>query len=72
MLIATAVVKPCMVKVDTKAPIRVLNLSPDGVTIYKGTRIAEASLLKENNTLLISKVHNSNSTDRPEDVPVNK
>jgi len=56
----------------SEIPIRVLNLSPDGVTIYKGTRIAEASLLPENDVLLISEVHNSSSTDCPVDVPLNK
>ena len=39
VLVATAVVKPCTGKGAAEVPVRILNLSPDGVTIYKGTRL---------------------------------
>ena len=32
-------VKPCTGKGAAEVPVRILNLSPDGVTIYKGTRL---------------------------------
>jgi len=63
VLITTAVVKPYMGKVDAEVLVRVLSLSPDGVTICKGTRIAETCLFKENDAILISKVYSSIETD---------
>lgn len=72
VLIATSVVKACGSKADAKIPVRVLNLSPDTVTIYKGTKVAEASPLEENDTALISEVHHPGNTKNPPDVPMEK
>ena len=51
-------------------PVRLLNLAPDGVTVYKGTKLGEASVIKESNSVLVSEVqedfHNFNQEDVPE------
>ena len=50
--------------------VRLLNLAPDGVTVYKGTKLGEASVIKESNSVLVSEVqedfHNFNQEDVPE------
>ena len=45
VMIATGVSKPGISEAGAEVPVRVLNLSSSGVTIYKGTRLAEASPL---------------------------
>ena len=64
-------VKPCTGKEAAEVPVRILNLSPDGVTIYKGTRLAEATSLEEDNAVLISEV-SSTSAHCCEDVSADK
>lgn len=61
MLIATAVVKPCMGKGAAKVLVGILNLSPDGMIIYKGARLAEATSLEENNAVFISEVSSTSA-----------
>ena len=60
-----------MGKGATKVPVRILNLSPDGVTIYKGTKLAKATSLEEDNVVLISEV-SSTGTHCCENVSADK
>ena len=69
VMIATGVTKPGMSEAGAEVPVRVLNLSSDGVTIYKGTRLAEASPLEDNNVLLILEVTDAKDTNCEEKVP---
>ena len=68
-MIATGVTKPGISEAGAEVPVRVLNLSSDGVTIYKGTRLAEASPLEDNNVLLILEVTDAKHTNCEEKVP---
>ena len=59
ILLATSVVD---IQEDTKnplVPIRLLNLSPDNVTVHKGTRVASAFAL-ENHSIVVASIDNNN------------
>ena len=71
VLVATAVVHPNTENTHPVVPVRLLNLAPDGVTIYKGTKLGEASMIDESDSVLVSEVQedfygNFNQEDVPE------
>ena len=70
VLVATAVVHPNTENTHPVVPVRLLNLAPDGVTIYKGTKLNEASMINESDSVLVDEVQedfhdNVNQKDVP-------
>ena len=47
VLVATSLVQPVTGNAHPMVPIRLLNLAPDGMTVYKGTKLGEASVIDE-------------------------
>ena len=47
VLLATCIVEPKSSTKNPTVPVRLMNLSSEGVTIYKGTRVGQASVLRE-------------------------
>ena len=56
VLVATAVVQLNTENTHPVVPVRLLNLAPDGVTIYKGTKLDEASMINESDLVLVDEV----------------
>ena len=56
VLVATSVVQPNTENTHPVVPVRLLNLAPDGVTVYKGTKLGEASVIDESDSVPVSEV----------------
>ena len=70
-LVATAVVQLNTENTRPVVPVTLLNLAPDGVTIYKGTKLNEASMINESDSVLVDEMQedfhdNVNQKDVPE------
>ena len=71
MLVATAIVQLNTENTHPVVPVRLLNLAPDGVTVYKGTKLNEASMINKSDSVLVDEVQedfhdNVNQEDVPE------
>ena len=70
VLVTTAVVQPNTENTNHMVPIRLLNLPLDGGTVYKGTKLGEASVKDESYSVLVSEVQEDlHAIDKQEDVP---
>ena len=70
VLVATSLVQPVTGTVHPMVPIRLLNLAPDGMTVYKETKLVEASVIDESGSVLVSEVQeDSHENVYQEDVP---
>ena len=56
VLVATAVVQLNTENTHPVVSVRLLYLAPDGVTIYKGTKLDEASIINESDSVLVDEV----------------
>ena len=54
VLLAACVVKPMGGTENPTVPVRLMNLSSEGVTVYKGTRVGQASALREREFVVAS------------------
>ena len=60
ILLATSVIDVQEDTANPLVPIRLLNLSPDSVTVHKGTRVASAFALENHYSIVVAGIHNNN------------